>query len=101
MLFYIESSVLAKYHVVVTTYDTVKSEYASYSPPAKDESRKVKSKAKVAGSDSESESLEKTRKSKAKAGAKRCALFAHKWWRIVLGALFKKKLTKVSLSIRI
>lgn len=88
----IETSVLAKYHVVVTTYDTVKSEYVSHSPSAKDESKKSKasSKAKAVDSDddSESEGSSRLKKSKTKAGAKRCALFGIKWWRVVLGAFF-------------
>jgi hypothetical protein len=81
---------LEKYHVVVTTYDTVKSEYLSYNPPAKDESKKSKAsskgKAAESDSDSESDSFAKAKKSKSK-GAKKCALFCVKWWRNVLGAI--------------
>ncbi|TEB08841.1 hypothetical protein FA13DRAFT_1616886, partial [Coprinellus micaceus] len=40
---------LRKHHVVVTTYDTVKSEYETYLPPAKDEGQaKLKLKSKSA-----------------------------------------------------
>ena len=91
LLFFIDHAVLEKYHVVVTTYDTVKSEYVSYNPSAKDESKKSKasSKGKNAdsdGDDSESDSFTKTKKSKSR-GAKKCALFNVKWWRSVLGAI--------------
>jgi hypothetical protein len=91
LLFYIDHKILEKYHVVVTTYDTVKSEYDSYNPSAKDESKKAKasSKAKNADSDfddSDSDSIKKSKRSK---GAKKCALFNVKWWRSVLGAILK------------
>ncbi|KAF8153019.1 SNF2 family N-terminal domain-containing protein [Crassisporium funariophilum] len=84
--------VLQKYHVVVTTYDTVKSEYMSYSPAVKDES-KVKaatSSKQTSPNDSDDDSEEdgwgRTKKpaAKAKAGAKKSALYHVKWWRIVL-----------------
>ena len=81
---------MEKYHVVVTTYDTVKSEYDSYNPSAKDESKKSKASSKRKDDDSdfddsESDGFRKTKKSK---GTKKCALFNVKWWRSVLGAIF-------------
>ncbi|KAF8804390.1 hypothetical protein BYT27DRAFT_7143491 [Phlegmacium glaucopus] len=83
-----DPAVLQKYHIVVTTYDTVKSEYVSYSSSAKDESKKSKASSKAAADsnndDSESDSVGKAKKSRAKPGAKRCALFGVKWWRIAL-----------------
>ena len=90
LLFYIDHTVLEKYHVVITTYDTVKSEYDSYNLSAKDESKKSKASSKRKDTDSdfddsESDSFSKTKKSK---GAKKCALFNVKWWRSVLGAIF-------------
>lgn len=80
---------LQRYHVVVTTYDTVKSEYDMFSPPAKDESKPSKSSkkaAKVSDSDSEAEDFGRpARKVKGKAGTKKCALYGVQWWRVVLG----------------
>ena len=105
LLFYIDHRVLEKYHVVVTTYDTVKSEYDSYNPSAKDESKKSKATSKKKNDesdfdDSESDSSKKTKRSK---GAKKCALFNVKWWRSVLGAIFSTLfylVPKVPLSLR-
>jgi SNF2 family DNA or RNA helicase len=91
---------LRRHDVVVTTYDTVKSEYAAFMPEAKDESKSKKSKSKkqnqVPGddnsdSDSGSDSAEHfgrtiaktTRKSKVKD-----AIFQVKWFRVVLGKNF-------------
>lgn len=106
MFSYLDPAVLQKYHVVVSTYDTVKSEYVAYSSSAKDESKKSKasSKAKVVDSDnnddddSESDSFKKAKKAKpkAKAGAKKCALFEVKWFRGVLGAFFFSNRTILS-----
>ncbi|KAF8960935.1 SNF2 family N-terminal domain-containing protein [Flammula alnicola] len=86
-----DPAVLQKYHVVVTTYDTVKSEYMAHSPSAKDESKsssKASSK-KTTPVDSESDSEEDfgrtiAKKGKAKAGSKKSAIYGVKWWRIVL-----------------
>lgn len=86
-----DPSVLRKYKVVVTTYDTVKSEYESHSPSAKDESaaKKKTKKAAVDSSDSEHETFGRTIKKPAKkAGVKKCALYGVKWWRVVLGEIF-------------
>ena len=89
LLFYKDHAVLEKYHII-TTYDTVKSEYVSYNPSAKDESKKSRAslKGKDADSDcddSESDSFAKTKKSRSK-GAKKSTFFKVKWWRSVLGA---------------
>lgn len=73
---------------MVTTYDTAKSEFGVFSPPAKDESKKGKSTKTPAGSDDDSDSdaghliRKKVTKSKAKP---KDALFRIKWWRVVLG----------------
>ncbi|KAJ8082179.1 hypothetical protein PM082_008026 [Marasmius tenuissimus] len=81
---------LRKSHVVVTTYDTLKSEYAAFSPPAKDESKSSKSKAKKSprdGSDSDSSEGEHFGRPPKKAGTKskiKDALFRVKWFRVVL-----------------
>jgi len=79
---------MRKYHVVVTTYDTVKSEYMAYSPSAKDAS-KASSKKKASNDDddddSESDSFGKKAIKKKGKAAKKCALYDTKWWRVVLG----------------
>ncbi|KAJ7112399.1 SNF2 family DNA-dependent ATPase [Mycena crocata] len=92
------SATLRRAHVVVTTYDTVRSEYGSFAPTAKDEIKtaaaKAKAKAKASSdsddSDGEAEHFGRTvaaKKGKApakKEKAKACALFEVKWYRIVL-----------------
>jgi hypothetical protein len=87
-----DPSVLQKYKVVVTTYDTVKSEYESHSPSAKDDSaakKKTKKAAMDSSDDSEHETFGRTIKKPAKkAGVKKCALYGVKWWRVVLGEVF-------------
>ncbi|KAH0831071.1 hypothetical protein J3R83DRAFT_13598 [Lanmaoa asiatica] len=80
---------LKQAHVVVTSYSTVASEYATFVPEAKDESksRKSKSKAMAAASDSDSDSSEGLTKklgSKKRTGKSKDALFQVKWFRIVL-----------------
>jgi hypothetical protein len=89
--------VLQRYHVVVTTYDTVKSEYMAYSPAAKDESKGSSSKAsskKTSPNTSDDDSEENFGRAikkpavKGKAPVKRCAIYGIKWFRIVLGAFF-------------
>jgi hypothetical protein len=78
---------MKKYHIVVTTYDTVKSEYMAYSPPATDAS-KASSKKKASrddDDDSESDSFGKAAPKKKGKAAKKCALYGIKWWRVVLG----------------
>ncbi|KAF5348032.1 hypothetical protein D9758_010054 [Tetrapyrgos nigripes] len=83
-----DPKVLTNAHVVVTTYDTVKSEYSTYSPPAKDES-KSKAKKKQAVDDTDSSDgehfgrtlVKNTKKSKAKP---KDALFRIRWFRVVL-----------------
>ncbi|KAJ6525458.1 SNF2 family DNA-dependent ATPase [Mycena vulgaris] len=90
------SAVLRRAHVVITTYDTVRSEHASFAPTAKDELKTAAAKAKKASaasdsddSDSEAEHFGRTVKkgkapAKGKPKDKACALFEVKWWRIVL-----------------
>lgn len=81
--------VLRKYHVVVTTYDIVKSEYLAYSP-LKDESKAKTSKKKKnlatresSDSDGSAENFGRTVARSSKS-AKKSALFQVHWWRIIL-----------------
>jgi hypothetical protein len=85
---------LKQAHVVVTSYPTVASEYATFAPEAKDESgfkSKSKSKSKAA-SDPDSDSSEgftkklmTNKRGTGRAGKTKDALFYVKWFRIVLG----------------
>lgn len=82
---------------MITTYDTVRSEHAAFSPTAKDDLKASAAKAKKSsaesdadGSDSEAEHFGRTvaakkGKTAAKPKPKVCPLFEVKWWRIVLG----------------
>ncbi|KAJ7632980.1 SNF2 family N-terminal domain-containing protein [Roridomyces roridus] len=92
-----KASELRHAQVVITTYDTVRSEHASYAPTAKDDLKKAAGKAKAqaaAGSDSDSAESEaehfgrtvakKAGKAAAKPKDKVCPLFEVKWFRIVL-----------------
>ncbi|KAF7311329.1 hypothetical protein MKEN_01034600 [Mycena kentingensis (nom. inval.)] len=88
---------LKRAHVVITTYDTVRSEHAAFAPTTKDDI-KAKAKKAAAADASEEESAEESevehfgRKlaSKSKPAAKKpakpkaCALFEVKWFRVVL-----------------
>ncbi|TFK32090.1 SNF2 family N-terminal domain-containing protein [Crucibulum laeve] len=82
---------LTRHHVVVTTYDVVKSEYDAYSPSAKNES-KAKGKSKTLDESDDDDDAEhfgrtlaaKGAKKTGKAKAPKNALFNVKWWRIVL-----------------
>ncbi len=81
---------LRKYQIIVTTYDVVKSEFAAYRPPAKDESKQSKLKTSKDNSESSDEAEHFGRTLKAKGKPKRAvkvkdALFHVKWWRIILG----------------
>lgn len=78
---------LKRHHIVVTTYDVIKSEYAAFKPEAKNESKKSKLKASKQDSDSEAEHFGKTlSKDKPKrAGKVKKATMEVKWWRVVLG----------------
>ncbi|KAJ6502104.1 SNF2 family DNA-dependent ATPase [Mycena sanguinolenta] len=91
------SSGLKKAHVVITTYDTVRSEHAVFAPTVNDELKTAaKSKKTSAASDSDSSDSEAdhfgrtvaAKKGKTKAAtkpkAKVCPLFEVKWYRIVL-----------------
>ena len=84
-----DPSVLKQAHVVVTSYTIVASEYATFAPETKDESKskKSKSKAMIAASDSDSDSEGFTKKfaAKKRTGKLKDALFQVKWFRIVLG----------------
>ncbi|KAF8452372.1 SNF2 family N-terminal domain-containing protein [Boletus edulis BED1] len=80
---------LQQAHVVVTSYSIVASEYATFAPETKDESKskKSKSKAMAAASDSDSDSSEgfsKKLASKKRSGKSKDALFRVTWFRIVL-----------------
>ncbi|KAF9011925.1 SNF2 family N-terminal domain-containing protein [Cyathus striatus] len=80
-----DPSLLQKNHVVVTTYDVIKSEYEAYTSSAKGPSKQTANKD---SSDSEAEHFGRTLASKAKHTGKgkalKDALFKVKWWRIVL-----------------
>ncbi|KAF7337965.1 SNF2 family DNA-dependent ATPase [Mycena venus] len=90
-----DSKDLRRAHVVITTYDTVRSEHAAFAPTAKDEIKTAAAKAKKSAdsdsddSDSEADHFGRTvaakkGKTAAKTKPKVCPLFEVKWWRIVL-----------------
>ncbi|KIO02504.1 hypothetical protein M404DRAFT_649793 [Pisolithus tinctorius Marx 270] len=95
---------LQQAHVVITSYSIVSSEYASYAPEAKDESKKSKSKkaskSKAESDSDSSEGLTRKLKAKAKAGKIKDALFGVKWYRIVLDEAhnIKNRNTKAALA---
>ena len=81
-------------HVVITSYSVVASEYSSYQPDAKDESKgKGKKAAKHLSSASESDNDSDdykvkraiTNKKRGPGSGTKDALFRVRWWRIVLG----------------
>lgn len=83
----IDPRALARAHVVITTYSTCASEYATY---AGEGTSKKSSKKKAANSDDELDSDDSdeprtTKKKPARAKAKKDALFRVHWHRIVLG----------------
>ncbi|ESK91914.1 dna repair protein rad5 [Moniliophthora roreri MCA 2997] len=83
-------------HVVVTTYDTLKSEHASFNPPVKEAKAPPKSKAKKPAEDDPDDSssegehfgraLKKNTKAKGNSGKGKTkdALFRVRWFRVVL-----------------
>lgn len=77
---------------MITSYNILASEHASYSPVTRDESKsksKSKSKKQSLGSDSEdSDSSSIGRTIKAKPKKVKDALLRVKWWRIVLGLYY-------------
>ncbi len=83
-----DPNVLRRHHIVVTTYDVVKSEYAVYRPEVKDES-KSKAKKKKAASDSDDD-IPVVKKA-AKKGPKRDAIFRIKWLRVILGKVYRSR----------
>lgn len=81
---------LTRSHIVITTYDTLKSEFEAFFGSAKNEGDpKPKAKKTTIDSDDDSDSVEdfgRTVVAKKKSKApKKCPLFKVKWWRIVLG----------------
>ncbi|KAJ7685568.1 SNF2 family DNA-dependent ATPase [Mycena polygramma] len=90
------SAALRRAHVVITTYDTLRSEHAAFAPTAKDEIKTAAAKAKKASADSDSDDSDseadhfgrtvaaKKGKAPAKSKPKVCPLFEVKWWRVVL-----------------
>ncbi|KAG2749716.1 hypothetical protein P692DRAFT_20833145 [Suillus brevipes Sb2] len=88
-------------HVVVTSYSIVASEYATFAPPAKDESKsKSKSKKAASQSDSDSDSDEVVTKKKPARAKGKDALFRVKWFRIVLDEAhnIKNRNTKAAIA---
>ncbi|TRM67085.1 SNF2 family N-terminal domain-containing protein [Schizophyllum amplum] len=70
-------------HIVVTTYDVVKSECEAYGGTARDEGTSKAKKKKAVDSDSDSDIPRPAVRGKKKAGPKR-ALFDVHWWRVIL-----------------
>ncbi|KAG1743712.1 SNF2 family N-terminal domain-containing protein [Suillus paluster] len=88
-------------HVVVTSYSIVASEYATFAPPAKDESKsKSKSKKAASQSDSDSDSDVVVTKKKPGRAKGKDALFRVKWFRIVLDEAhnIKNRNTKAAIA---
>ncbi|KAG1773596.1 SNF2 family N-terminal domain-containing protein [Suillus placidus] len=88
-------------HVVVTSYSIVASEYATFAPPAKDESKsKSKSKKAASQSGSDSDSDEVVTKKKPGRAKGKDALFRVKWFRIVLDEAhnIKNRNTKAAIA---
>jgi len=90
-----DPSALKRHHVVVTTYDTLKSEYQAYSPPAKDESTAtLKKKTPDESEDESDDSFVRSTKKKTATGKKepkkKCAIYKVKWIRVVLGVQFSQ-----------
>ncbi|KAJ7172070.1 SNF2 family DNA-dependent ATPase [Mycena filopes] len=92
------AAVLRRAHVVITTYDTVRSEHTAFAPTAKDD-LKAAAKASKASADSDADSSNseadhfgrtvgnkkgKTPAKTTKAKAKVHPIFEVKWWRVVL-----------------
>ncbi|EMD37109.1 hypothetical protein CERSUDRAFT_155596 [Gelatoporia subvermispora B] len=78
-----DPAALERAHVVITSYNTVASEYGAYTESAKDEGTKTKSKKAADSDDSDSIRIARTVRKRAPA-KKKDALFRVKWWRIVL-----------------
>ncbi|KIL66062.1 hypothetical protein M378DRAFT_75691 [Amanita muscaria Koide BX008] len=72
-----------KHHVIITTYDIVKYEYEASKDSAKNESQATLDSDDESGNDYTSKSKRKA-KPAGKGKKKRAALFATKWWRVVL-----------------
>ncbi|KAG1752062.1 SNF2 family N-terminal domain-containing protein [Suillus lakei] len=88
-------------HVVVTSYSIVASEYATFAPPAKDESKsKSKSKKAASQSNSDSDSDEVVTKKKPGRAKGKDALFRVQWFRIVLDEAhnIKNRNTKAAIA---
>ena len=82
----LDLSILRQNHIVVTTYDVVKSEFGAFKPAAKDESKQSKLKSKSKGSDSDSDdSLPIRKKTMSRTPKVKDATMKMKWWRVVLG----------------
>ncbi|PFH51167.1 hypothetical protein AMATHDRAFT_85310 [Amanita thiersii Skay4041] len=72
-------------HVVITTYDVVKSEYEAFCSSAKDESQAKGSKKQGSFDSSDEDSGPRSKpKPKTSRSAKKTALFNVQWWRVVL-----------------
>ncbi|KAF7295554.1 hypothetical protein MIND_01095400 [Mycena indigotica] len=110
-----DASKLKRAHVVITTYDTVRSEYASFNPSVETDIKKKAKAAKATSTppsddsdgSSDADHFGRTLASKAKASAKgkkpkakMCALFDVKWFRVVLDEAhnIKNRTTKNSVA---
>ncbi|KIK68310.1 hypothetical protein GYMLUDRAFT_68180 [Collybiopsis luxurians FD-317 M1] len=82
-----DPKVLQRAHVVITTYDTLKSEYNTFSPEDPEKGKGKSKKPTANGDDSSSEGEDFGYKRKApvkKAKAKKDALFHIQWFRVIL-----------------
>lgn len=84
-------------HVVITTYETVRSEWQTFSPEVKDEGKtkkkveKTKKNSDDDSSESEFETFGRTPAATKKSTKKeKDALFQVRWWRVVLGDILSE-----------
>ena len=83
-----DPSTLRSSHIIITTYDIVKSEYEAYQEIAKNESKQLNVDSDDENSDNTRASEKPKTKSKGRGGGSgKSALFKVKWWRVVLGHL--------------
>ncbi|KAH8829101.1 SNF2 family DNA-dependent ATPase [Flagelloscypha sp. PMI_526] len=88
-------------HVVITTYQTVQSEWTTYKSDVKDEGKGKKKKTQADDDDDGSDSsIEVTKTKKKSTGKSKDALFRVRWWRVVLDEAhnIKNRNAKTSLA---